>query len=169
MEPQKAQKFEQTAEAQEYLQKLTQGRIKLTQDASFLEAKAHQNFVGLQKQANQLQTQRDNAQKQIERLQEQVKNADRDLDGLSGQMAAYAQLLIAAEGERRGYEAFVATDALPDPGPLPPPTEIGPDGKERPCAPPDAPHEEAKGETKGNGKVTNIKAKAKGKGAEANA
>lgn len=104
--------FEATQEAQEYLQQLQQEKVSLSEDASPLEQEAFKQLHLLQKRVSEVSAFRDAQSKQAAQIQTKIHGASRDLDTLSGQLSAYAQLLLSAEGGRRA----VATK-----GPIPPP------------------------------------------------
>lgn len=124
------QKFEDTPEAQEYIQKLHQGRQKLPDEASALECEAHKQFQALQRQLFEQNTRRDQDNKQISVLQSQVQQLGRQIDTTQGQLAAYAQLLVSAEAPRRAVEDLdneatedkptIALAPEPEPEPVPP-------------------------------------------------
>ena len=63
-------KFEQSPDAQEYIQKLQQGRTKLPDDASPLERRAFQNLGELSKRMRELTTAQSDNEKQIAALQQ---------------------------------------------------------------------------------------------------
>jgi hypothetical protein len=60
--------------------------------------------MGLQRQLQQLNTAQSNAEKEITAAQARRDAITRDIDVTSGQMAAYAQMLVSAEGSRRTPE-----------------------------------------------------------------
>lgn len=93
--------FDSTPEAQEYIQKLQKGRIELDESAASLEREAFKQFKILQQRLGQLTQKQTSTEKQIQSLQTQLSQLSSDVDVVSGQMAAYAQLLVSAEGARR--------------------------------------------------------------------
>lgn len=95
------QPFEDTPEAQEFLAKLQSGRIQLPPEANALEVEA---FVALQGIASSLRNTtatRNDVEKQIEAAQGRMRGLERESDNLAGQLAAFAQILVSAEGARR--------------------------------------------------------------------
>ena len=131
MDQQQPQPFEQSPEAQEYIDKLQQGRVQLPPEATKLEGRAFENLQKLGRQRREMTTTQGDIEKQIDTLQGRQTAILRDIDTTNGQMAAYANLLVAAEGDRR---LAVDDDASSVPDTPEPPT--GDDSASPVAAPP---------------------------------
>lgn len=105
MAPEAKKPFEATTEAQEYINKLQMGRVDLPAEASMLEKEAYKQLIALQQRLGAFNQQQLQAEKKISELKKQSDGLRRDIDTVSGQMAAYAQMLVAAESERRSPPA----------------------------------------------------------------
>lgn len=93
--------FEASQEAQEYINKLQTGRANLPDSASPLEKEAYNQLKSLQQRLGALSGKQATTEKQIAQLQAQAEGCRRDIDTVSGQLTAYAQLLVTAEAVRR--------------------------------------------------------------------
>lgn len=106
--------FDQTQEAQEWINKLTAERIQLPSEATPLEAEALGNLKNGQTELRQITTKRADLEKQIGLLKSQHEQMGRDTDVKSGELTAYARLLVSAEGARRTL-AEAESKAKPEP------------------------------------------------------
>ena len=93
--------FEQTPEAQEYIGKLQSERASLAEGVSALEHEALSQLRQLGKRVRALNANKLDLERQIEQGKAQAAQIQRESDGVTGQLSAYAQLLVSAEGKRR--------------------------------------------------------------------
>jgi hypothetical protein len=98
---QQQKSFAESDEAQEYIQKLQAEKVKLPDDASPLEHEAFNNLTGLGKRMRDLNTAQSDMDKEIAALQQRREAMKRDVDVITGQMGAFASILVSAEGARR--------------------------------------------------------------------
>lgn len=94
-------KFEKSKEAEGYVNGLIDGNTNLPEEANNLEQEALNQVRTLRQSLANLAGRQSSIEKQIGQLQAQLTGARRDADVVSGQIAAYAQMLVSAEGARR--------------------------------------------------------------------
>ena len=99
------EKFAQTEEAQEYLDKLQAGKTQLPDEANALEKEAYENLRGLNGKLRSLSTNQADVDKQIVQLKNQREGIGREIDMATGQATAFASMLVSAEGGRREAKA----------------------------------------------------------------
>lgn len=112
--PPKDAPFEQTPEAQEYLQKLQQERIRLPSDASMLEHKAVEKLKEMAGRIRALTTALNDNKQRIQNMTDENKMLELRTASLEGEMAAYASLLVMAEGSRRAPACPAAPKGPPE-------------------------------------------------------
>lgn len=93
--------FSTSPEAQEYIKALQDGSGKLPAGASTLERTALEKLRTLKTSLQASAQQAANAEKQIQQLQAQRNELGNAMNRTQGQMLAYAEMLVSAEGARR--------------------------------------------------------------------
>lgn len=93
-------KFHESPEGQEYISKIQAGNIK-PHDPSFLEGEALSNLHDRQRRLQELTARRSEMERQLADGKKQVEAVSRDIDLATGELRAFAQVLLFAEGARR--------------------------------------------------------------------
>ncbi len=93
-------KFHESPEGQEYISKIQAGNVK-PQDPSFLEGEALSNLHDRQSKLQALTARRSDMERQLAEGRKQVEAVGREIDLATGELRAFAQVLLFAEGARR--------------------------------------------------------------------
>lgn len=96
-----AQRFEDTPEAYEYVERLQDGKVTLPTGAGPLEYELLGRLKAVKTQIREILTRHNDLEKQIEALIAQKNVAARDIDVLRGEASGYSKVLASAKGVRR--------------------------------------------------------------------